>query len=491
MSALVLCNLGNSDLQADGQRPRQPRADGERLWQEFGEQRLVLPIIEPCLAHLLGEGVTIERLVLFYTDQPSNPQTEERDRNGISLRDKDTLWYARIAARLLRERLGDRPGAIELQRVERGRGQDINPSMYDEAFDAYGDLIARVYTPGDTSCYVLMAGGIPACNAALQIQALSAYGQRCRFIYQPEGGAPYELRVGAQIQATFRRATALEALDRRDFATALRNVEALEHPDPALIELLRYACYREAFDFERARAALSRSLRAANGAVRIFLTELRPELERLIDRNDMAALLREVHASARITYENGRYADFLGRVFRFQEAALRYIVEQKLGLPTDMSKANEPINGPAFRNGIASDSGLKAALEATTIDGKPLRFETPNLPTMQAMLRYITEPAACRPDGSPYLSKADIGRYGQAKKLLDKISALAQLRNRSIIAHGFAGVSREALDAACGGDAAGIVREIAEVIKLVGLGTPDSPFDRIAEQAAAMLRRSA
>jgi hypothetical protein len=56
--------------------------------------------------------------------------------------------------------------------------------------------------------------------------------------------------------------------------------------------------------------------------------------------NDTAALLREVAYSAEIAWRNGRYADMLGRIFRFQEGVLRWIVERYLGLPTDMSKAS-------------------------------------------------------------------------------------------------------------------------------------------------------
>jgi hypothetical protein len=487
VTTLVLCNIGNSDLLADSNRPKLPRPEGKQLWQNFDSHSFNLPIIEPYLSQLIAEVGQIERMLLFYTDQPETPQTSTLDRYGVSLRDKDTIWYARIAERLLRERFSPQIGDIDLIRVERGNGRMINPSLYDEAFDAYSDLITRSYMLG-ADCYVLMAGGIPACNVALQIQALSAYGGRCRFIYQPEGGVPYELRVGDQIQATFRRATALDALERRDFTTALRNIEAITTIDSTLIALLQYACYRESFDFTRARAALSLGVRQASGELRTFLASLQPDLTILEARTDIAALLREVYASATITFGNGRYADFLGRIFRFQEAALRHIVENRLVLPTDMSKPAKDVNLARYLAEIEANPQLKAHLDRQNIDGKPLIYnEGPNRPVMSAMLDYIVDDGT-RADGEPYLGKAERGRFGEARKRLNKMNNLSELRNQSIIAHGFAGVSREALDAAYTGDASTILADMGKVMELIGIGKAISPFDQIAEQAAILLR---
>jgi len=487
MTTLILCNIGNSDLKADGNRPKLPRPEGEQLWHTFEDHTFALPIVTPCLDHVLQEVGQIDRIVLFYTDQPTTPQTTAPDRYGVSLRDKDTLWYAQIAARLLRERFNSQIGAIDMRRVERSTGQMINPSLYDEAFDAYSDLVTHTYTPG-ASCYVLMAGGIPACNVALQIQALSAYGERCRFIYQPEGGTPYDLRVGDQIQATFRRATAIEALGRRDFATALRSVSEVKNPDAALIALLRYACYREAFDFARARTALAEGTRQASGELRTFLASLQSDLLVLDARTDTGALLREVYASAQITFGNGRYADFLGRVFRFQEAALRHIVETRLGIPTDMGKPARATNLPRYLQMIAENLALKTHLDGQQIDGKPLIYDKgPNRPTMSVMLDFLVS-SGTRTDGRPYLGKDDKNRFGEARKRLNKMNDLSELRNQSIIAHGFAGVSREELDAAYTGDAAGIMADMDKVMDMIGMGKAASPFDRIAEVAADVLR---
>ncbi|MFQ3631714.1 hypothetical protein [Roseiflexus sp.] len=484
MSTLVLANIGNSDLIVDGKRLQRPRAEGQAAWQTFDQHTFETPIIEPCL-HWIAKRRRIDRLILFYTDQLETPETLKLDRFGVSLRDKDTLWYARIIERLLRERLGQQIDQIDHRAITGPGGRAINPSMYDEAFDAYTGLLAP-FSDAQATCYVLMAGGIPACNTALQLNAISAFGDRCHVVYQPEGGQPYELRVGDQMLKIFRRATAIEALDRLDFATALPL--ARQVADAAVTDLIAYAHYRECFDFERAQAALADGMRKADGELRTFLADLERDLDPLMQRSDMGALLRELVANATITFRNGRYADFLGRIFRFQEAALRFIVETKLHLPTDMSKERRTVNLPEYQQRIAADPGLKTWLDGRIIDGAPLRYDTPNIPALQAMLDYLVDPASVMPDGQPYLPKDERGRLTGVKKRLDRITALSQLRNQSVIAHGFAGVSRERLTEVYGDEPARLIDDLHKIVELLGLASQESPFERIAAVAIGRLR---
>ncbi|MBO9348755.1 MAG: hypothetical protein J7467_11000, partial [Chloroflexus sp.] len=104
MKILIMCNLGNSDLLADGKRPNNLRVEGEQLWQTFAEHQFELPLIEPCLKFIQQKHPDAEaRLICFYTDQPENPKTMQADRFGVRLRDKDTVWVARIVQRLVSE----------------------------------------------------------------------------------------------------------------------------------------------------------------------------------------------------------------------------------------------------------------------------------------------------------------------------------------------------------------------------------------------------
>lgn len=488
MTILVMCNLGNSDLNADSKRPSKPRPEGEQLWRSFTEHQFELPIIEPCLRFIIGRHPGDQlRLVCFYTDQPENPETTKADRFGVSLRDKDTIWLAHIAQRLIREKFAGQVSEVEIVRIENSRGPDLNPSVYDEVFEAYAYLLQRFVNQQVDRCYILTAGGIPACNFALQLQAMIAFADRCHFIYPPEGGRVTELRIGEEMSKAFQRVNALNALDQRNFPAALLSARAARVGE-WIVALLEYAVYREVFDFQQATQAGARAQRHASGSIREFCRELQDDLQQLI-RNDAAALLREVAYNADIAYRNGRYADLLGRLFRFQEGVLRLIVEKYLGLPTDFSKEQRDASLARYLELIDGNPALRDFLDQRTLDGKPLRYrDGPNRPVMQALLEFVLN-GGTRADGTPFATKKDRERLSGVRERLNRLDALAELRNQSVIAHGFAGVAREAIDSAYKGGADQIVPDLYKTIELLDNPVHKSPFDRIAETVQRELRR--
>lgn len=479
---LLLLNVGNSDVLADGTRPTPARTAGKALWDSYEHHTFDVPIIRPCLDFLLGKrGATIENIVLFDIDQHERGAALETDRHGVKFRDKDTIWFGRIIERWLGEHYGDRIGTIERRDI-----RDINPSLYDDAFDEYGRQLASLYDPQITICSVLMAGGIPACNTALQLQAISRFGDRCRTIYQPENDEPYELRVGQQVQAAFRKASAIDALARHDFTTALTLLES--EAALGITALLRYARDRESFDFERAQAEIEHGITAASGATRTFLLGLRHSLDDMIEREQFGPLLLELHANASIAYKNGRYADFLGRMFRFQEATQRYIVETHMDLPTDIGGGKRDETLAQWNAGIVNNSMLKAYLDAFTIAGKPLKYHEPNTAVFAAMLTYLVDQkAGQRMDGSPYLKAADRERFEQIRKSLNRFDDLKKLRNQSIIAHGFAGISLQKIkEAYKDGDP---LHDIEKILHRLGFRMGENVFARIADFVTDQLRR--
>ncbi|ACL26290.1 hypothetical protein [Chloroflexus aggregans] len=489
MTILILCNIGNSDLIADGQRPSRPRPEGQQLWDEFTAHRFELPIITPCLEYIRNRySNEPARLICFYTDQPERPGTTRPDRFGVSLRDKDTIWFAHIAARLVREQFTDWIVEARPERIEGSQGADLNPSIYDEVFEAYAGLVARHNKPEVSTCYVLTAGGIPACNFALQLQASIAFAERCRFVYPPEGGRVTELRIGEKLQESFQRVNAMEALKHRNFPAALLSVRSAKMSE-AIIHLLEYAVYREAFDFHRAQHTIALAERWASGELRDLCATLHDDLLPLINNKDAAALLREVAYSAEIAARNGRYADMLGRIFRFQEGVLRFVVERYLGLPTDMSKAVREANLASYLAQIDGNPHLHQYLEQKTIDNQPLRYrDGPNRPVMQAMLEFVSN-GGLRADGPPFAHKKERERLAGVKALLDRLDRLAELRNQSVIAHGFAGVSQDTINEVYEGGVDKIIDDLRRVLYLLDIQQLQSPFELIADNVSKVLQR--
>jgi hypothetical protein len=500
MSILVLCNVGARDVTVDGKVLRPAREEGQRLLDEYADvaPHLAFPIIEPCLRYIIEQHPAsevqlggVDRLVLFGTDQ-ADP----------TYRSSDTLYFAELAVRRLPELLGSRVRSIERQ-VIRG----INPALYDEAFEKYDELLIKSPRAEVEACYVVIAGGIPACNTALLLQGVRHHGDRLRVVYLPQGGEPQELRVGLQVISAFREAAAIEHLERLDFANALPRLERLE-VDPGLVGLAAYAAQRWAFDFRSAQATLLQALRDGDRPVREFiqrrlrhdldplLAEARPEFDRRDGSHErLAALLRELYWNAAITYRHRRYADFLGRVYRFQEAVLRYLVERIFGLPTDLKPAVREANLARWNEGIQANPQLMAFLEARTVEEEPLDWKKIARPTYKALLSYATdEVLGLDAGGKPLLSPGERGRYDA---LLDRINAfdrLVELRHRTIIGHDFEGVSEaEVLKHYTGRPKQDGIRRtpvegLEQIMGMLGVDVRESPYQAVAEFVIQGLR---
>jgi hypothetical protein len=483
MHIVVLCNVGNRDVTLEGEaRPPHPaRGEGRKLLERYDEVAPLLrfPIIEPCLRYVSArhpEG--IDYLVTYGTDQ-LDP----------TYRDRDTLHFAALAARRLPELLSPALQGAQSRTIE-----GINPALYDEAFEAFDDLLDDLSDDDIDVCYVAIAGGTPACNSALLLQGVRHFGDRLRVVYVPHQGEPQELRAGQQVMDAFREAAAIEHLERFDFANAVPRLESLG-ADPGLTGLVRYAAQRFAFDFRSAQTTLLRVLREGSRSVRSFVQKhLRHDLDILLNEASgprrLKALLRELYWNAAITYHHRRYADFLGRVYRFQEAVLRYLVEHLLELPTDLSPEVRDETIRQWQGWIRANDDLMSFLEARSVNDEPLNWKKIARPTYKALLSYATSDAegeGLDAEGQPLLSPGERKRYSA---LLDRVNAfdgLVELRHRTIIGHDFEGVSEAQFKERYkgrpkqGGGRRNSMEGLREIAGMLGIDLQDDPYELIVE----------
>jgi len=487
MTILVLCNMGNRDVMLEGQALTPPREEGRRLLEDYATvaPKLSFPIIEPCLRYIIDQHPSgVERLVLCGTDQPD-----------IEHRNKDTLYFAELAARRLPDLLDGQVHQAQAERI-----QGINPALYDEAFEKFDELLTGLPEKGVETCYVVLCGGVPACNTALLLQGVRHYGDRLRVVYLPQKGEPQELRAGRQVMNAFREAAAIEHLERLDFANAVPRLERLG-ANPGLVGLVAYAAQRFAFDFRSAQATLLRALEDGDRSTRQFIAEhLRHDLNPLLaapgDHERLLALLKELYWNALITYRHRRYADFLGRVYRFQEAVLRYLVERIFSLPTDLKPAVREANQVRWNEGISANEQLLAFLESRKVEGEPLDWQTISRPTYKALLSYATDDdLGLDAGGNPLLPPK---RREQYAALLDRVNAfdrLVELRHRTIIGHDFEGVSGESLltnyrgSRKPDGSQRTPVEGLGEIMGMLKVDVRRSPYQVVAEFVIQRLRK--
>lgn len=488
MTILVLCNVGSRDLMLEGEtRPPSPmREEGRRLLEKYATVAscLTFPIIEPCLRYIIEQHPDgIDQLVLFGTDQ-SDP----------TYRPSDTVHFAVLAACRLPELLDGRVKSAEPRPI-----QGINPALYDEALEKFDELLSKLPREGVVTCYVIICGGVPACNTALLLQGVRHFGHQLQVVYLPQGGEPQELRIGQQLIGTFREAAAIEHLERLDFANALPYLEQLG-ARTGLCGLVRYAAQRLAFDFPSAQATLMEALRNGDTETRGFINRhLRHALDALVVEGQgperLAALLAELYWNAAITYRHHRYADFLGRVYRFQEAVLRYLVETVFGLLTDLAPTVREANQRRWSGGIRANPTLVAFLETREAEGKPLDWEVIARPAYKALLSYATNEAeGLDAEGKPLLPPGERKRYTALLNRVNGLDRLVELRHRTIIGHDFKGVS-EALTlehykgrSRPDGTRRTPVEGLAEIMGMLKVNVRQNPYEAIASFVVERLK---
>jgi len=88
------------------------------------------------------------------------------------------------------------------------------------------------------------------------------------------------------------------------------------------------------------------------------------------------------------------------------------------------------------------------------------------------------------------LSTADRESHQQVLSALDRLEGLANLRNNSIIAHGFRGVSAQDIQAALGASAAAVdpCAVLALALAPLGIDTVTDPYRQIADFVLEQLR---
>ena len=458
---LFLANVGNRDLNVDGQPVSDDhRARGEAILADYAAYagRLSAPILEVALQRVLREGTADQPLLvtvgLFGTDQPSSAGSHRR---------RDTAPFAHVLARYLPERFPPQQRQVHghVEKPVLVRTIDENPSYYDAMYEWFGTQLARVEPARFDCCYVSPVGGTPAANFGLLLRAIERFERRCQVLYVPEGGRqPVVLDIADHLVQRVVRARARDAIERYEFARAADLLQETG-ADPALIALAEHTAHRLHFDFEQARAALDApATKSARNECRELMRRLNEGLDALLD-GEPCALVAELYYNLLVTYEQGRYVDFLARLFRLHEALLRLLVEKTLGLPTDEEKGRAH---PAYTAGIEQAPALKAFLDQRSERGVFDATRPPNRWALEQLATYaVTQAGAASP-------------WPELAAGLKRIQALADLRNKSIGGHGFRGVSRAVLGRAYRGD---LLADLATMMALLNVSAEASPFEQV------------
>ncbi|MFW6104352.1 MAG: hypothetical protein ACOC6I_00765 [Candidatus Bipolaricaulota bacterium] len=252
-------------------------------------------------------------------------------------------------------------------------------------------------------------------------------------------------------------------IKQKEYGAAIKLLESELIPGREnLVILLNYGRHRLYFNFDEARRALSKLEEGLN-----FQEE--NEISKMFSMkvDDLRGKLIELGWSTLIKLDREEYVDFVGRLFRFQEALAEYVFQTKTGAEVDWESRSA--GNQAFREAVRKDEELvkKIRQELKDDPGESLEGLKINTTVLHVCFRHFVER-----DGRRWGPLWNI--YKKTRRIVDN------LRHYTIIAHGFQGISREKIEKELESDTLEEFRlEIERAVELVAGQQVENPFNRI------------
>lgn len=410
-------------------------------------------ILGKAVRHVFDRHKRIDRLVLVASKQGDD--VPERYRKN------DTCNLALVVKEYLKQ---DK----ELHQVgERVKIMIVtgNPANYDGMRSFYRENLPgwiRNLSPEGT-CYLEVTGGTAQMSTMLLLEGVSLLRARAVPLYVLEElGIPQTLDVGRAMLVDSLQQTLQRDLEVYAYHAALKSVTAEER---VLRPRMRYYdALRATLDAARHRLNLNldAAQKALFGADQGLPDPLAQHVLRLASElgppsRTLPWRIAEVYHTAVIRRRTEAYASFLGRIFRFQEALLRYLCE---------------VWGAQF-------SGENDAfIDRTWLTNHPDvadRLSRANVDLQKTVTRYSLDVLA------RYLAQSAENQTGLSwLKQLDRFDELSKLRNQSVVAHGFAGISADLLAKKYSGGAEQIEKDMAGLLhEVLDVDASTNPYDEI------------
>ena len=423
MTSIILSFVGNQDPVSD-----KTREDGS---------------IVSLMRYLLGEGQTVQHMLLLYTTGEKG--TQERA-------ELTKAW-------LMEEPWHLSEDDITLQPVEEALSQDpINQFL---AVQAARQAIATMSQHPDLRLEMNGSSGTPAMKSAWSILQATGDARHGRVwqVRNPADMQPGQERVFRNdvnaLKNEFDSQVIQQQIKDYNYSGAGVTLQASNLDQATLLALLQSGFYRLSFDFDRAFNCLEGVAHLTQSE----LTDWRGELSALRQK-DLKAILKEIYFNGLIRLRNQRYADFLVSVFQLQEQLLDYLVNHRLGLNVSGERSQSALSWQRINQ--VDQGKLRQHLETYRLPkGGSLDLD-------RGISRYVL--------------LAIVEYYAQFSALvphLKELNRYCELRNRLV--HGAEGVS--AIE-----DEAQLLTTLHKLMKQV-VGTPTlNPFDRFNQQLCEWLQ---
>ena len=394
---LLLANIGNSDLGKEGEdkplfNPREVNVfeESKRILESGNFEGLVPLLLKEIVEEITRIEQNTIKIILFGTRQ-------------IKPHRQDTIYIAYIVKTLLEEIFEDKV-EIEVKTIE------DDPSDYGKMFDFFRNQCKRLDDENIEKVYVSLTGGTQAQNTALLLWSVALWENKVWTLYKPRVGACQSNSIGDKMFKWIKREEAekLKELNPKLAAELIRKFKTEGDESEMESEYLLGKHQMYLFNFEEARKHFEEACRKGSN-------EAKKELERLneLEKGDWKTLLDILLENMRHKWKMGDYVDFLGRLFRLHEEVLMKIYKK-------IDKENLLLLEDEKLRDFLEKQNLKIPSE------EQIRSDEIN---RKILLGYVR-----------YFSKNDT-LLNEIVTYLEILEDLSDLRNKTIIAHGFKGVS--------------------------------------------------
>lgn len=460
MKKILFFNIGSNDIKIKGNKIENSniREEGKKIFENYENEKsnLNFEIIQP----FLDEFKEIERVYLFVTNQ-----------EDVRYRKSDTIYFGRIIKKWIEKKYN-----LNVRIKEYGG----NPTDISKVFNYFSDFSKELDDSEMKICS--LSGGVPTMNNSMFI-VFSSFFNNVEF-YQVDR---YTKEISCiphkkTIVKEFVKKSSFEFLNNYNYLAIKRILlQNLIVGREKIIHLLDYAQNRLYFNFEEANKSLDNFLK--------YLSSLeKKEFEnyKINFKPNSKDIIAELFWNMEVKLKNREYVDFLGRLFRFEEAVLYYLINGAYNI--DISKKE---NHQKFFKKIKNNASLKNKLNEITYKGQFLNLEKVNRPVLFFIL-YENE------SKRKFIMTFDkINKYlfdekkkkneEKDKEYLKTTECLGDLRNRSIIAHGFQPVSKKIIEELYGNEIDSLRNDCEKVVSFFFKNEISNPFDKINTEISKLL----
>jgi len=435
---ILISNIGNRDVVYQGKTLERDiiRQLGEELFNNYdGEkEKLTYPLLEPMLRTFADR---LKNIYLFVTNQ------EDR-----RVRNSDTLYLGQIIQKWIRDIYSIHVNVIQYTN---------NPTDYEKVYRFFTNYFSQEesFISKAKKRIISLSGGTPQMNGALYVILSSLYFDGNEF-YNVFEGELIPVNHEKTINKILVKKSCLDLLKTNQYQSIveLLKISKLQN-NQTLIVLLKYAQQRKNFDFEKAQEHLEHFLKLIPVSLH---QQYRPFS--LQETPNPLDLIKELFWNMEISYKNQNYLFFVALLFRLEEALLyeinNYLFRQKF--KKDLNKKE---NHSEFSHYLEKEElNLWNSLQQKHFKNLPLKINPNDLgrpvffytATLKLENQKVNDKSI--KNILEIFDKINKYRYRELndeeriQKYKDKKSTecLGDLRNSSIIAHGFVPISKEKIE---------------------------------------------